>query len=970
MVYRILILTLLCVATALGQVDRATVTGTLLDPTGAVIVGGQVSVRYPATGLERQVTSNGAGAFLLAALPVGHVVINAEAPGFRPIQLEADLNVGETKTFDLSFDLANTDTSVQVVAEADLTRNSAALGVAFRNEQISQLPINGRNFGNLAALVPGAVDSGGSQVTFLAHGKDDVNMRIDGVDATSVRNQTQKSRLLLSTEAISEFRVNTTMYTAEDGGANGGQVEVVTKSGGNQYHGNMFEYLRNSAVDSRSPFDGKTVPPFRLNQFGGTLGGPIVSGRTFFFASYEGLVQRQGMTQIGFVPSAAFRKTVDPALQSILNIYPNGQTPINANVDQWRGVGSNTHDEHVGMIRVDHRFTDRLSSYFRFSRNNTNTFSPNKSLPVGTQTNDTPTNGLFELMYLISPTTTNELRIGVNRAKPLNKVSQSGIDIAVSIPSFSKIPASSYRIAYGTSESIIDQWTSQRGSHTLKAGVEIKPIQLVIHDSANAQAGTLTFASLADFQANNLTTLEYSAELPTKQMRKTTYFGYFQDEWKIRPNLTANLGLRYEYYNVFHEIHNRAIPFDMQTCGGYCPAGSAFGFPDKNNFAPRIGFAWTPNALHGRTVIRFGGGIYYGDAQLGDAYNPANNDAVRFTLSSATTPGLSFPIGNYLAAAGSSVTAPRSMPRNKRNQDSQQWTFSIQHAITNNINFQVSYAGQQNYHVFSRTYVNVIDPVTGQRPLPNLNQIDVRGANGVSSYHGLISTLQINNLKGLLLRVNYTWSHGINDNSSGGGGSDGAPQNVNCRSCDKGNSSLDVRHVFTLNYAYQIPWARSHWYGGWDWSGIATARTGQPVNITVSRKASDMPDGNTLSHERPNLVPGVPLYLNYGTAGLWLNPAAFAVPAPGTWGNLGRNVLRAPGMFQIDTALTKDIHLTETTTLKLGAQIFNILNHPQLGAPKSNISSASFGRITTPINTSPVGSGTPRQVQFLMRLSF
>ena len=229
----------------------------------------------------------------------------------------------------------------------------------------------------------------------------------------------------------------------------------------------------------------------------------------------------------------------------------------------------------------------------------------------------------------------------------------------------------------------------------------------------------------------------------------------------------------------------------------------------------------------------------------------------------------------------------------------------------------------------------------------------------------------MNSWHGLLIRANYMYAHALNDGSAGGGSSDGAPQNVACRSCDKGNSSYDARHVFTANFAYQIPAGRAHWYGGWQWSGTSIARTGLPINVSVTRKASDVLDGNVLSTERPNLVPGVPLYLDYGTTGLWLNPAAFAVPAKGTWGNLGRNVLRAPGLFQIDTALSKRIHVSELLGLDLGMEAFNILNHPQLGAPGANISStSSFGRITAPINISPVGAGTPRQVQAFVRLNF
>ena len=960
---------------ALAQVDRATVTGTLHDPTGAVIPDAKVTVAYPDTGLERSTRSNSSGAYLISGLPLGRVILHAEKPGFRVIQTETELGVGETTTLDFSFDILSVDASVQVVAELELVRDTAAIGATFETEQISQLPINGRNFGNLMALVPGAVDTGGSNIRFLGHGGDDNNLRIDGEDATSVRNQTQKSRLLVSTDAIAEFRVNTAMYTAEEGGAPSGQIEVVSKTGSNNMHGSLFEYLRNSAADSRTPFDGAVIPPLRLNQFGATFGGAIKKNRTFFFASYEGLIQRQARTQIGFVPSVAARARAVAAVRPIMDVYPIGQLhTANADVDQWTGVNSNTQDEHAGLFRLDHRFTDKLNFYSRFSTNRTETFAPSTLLPVGTRNNDAPTSGLFDFTYLASPRSTNEVRLGANYAQPLNSLSTSPIDIAVAVPNLSSLPAGTRRIAFGVTESLIDQYTTLRGKHTLKAGFEIKRLQLVIHDFANAQAGNLNFNNIADFLNNKASQLLYSGELPTKQMRKIGYFGYVQDEIKLRPNLTANLGLRYEMYGVFSEIHNRDIPFDLQTCGGYCPAGSPFAFNDVNNFAPRVSIAWSPKMLHDRTVIRAGGGIFYGDAQLGDAYSPANNDSSRATLSSATTPGLGYPYLAFIDPSASTASAPRSMPRNKRNEVSQQWGFIVQHAITNKISFQLGYNGQQNYHVFNRTFVNVVNPLTGLKPIPSLDAgIDVRGEDGVASFHGMVNSFQVNSFHGLLFRANYMWSHALNDNSSGGGGSDGSPQNVASRSCDKGNSSLDARHVFNANYSYQVPFGRNHWYGGWAWSGIFTARTGLPVNVSLTRAATTLPDQNTLSTQRPDLLPGVPLYLDYGTTGRWINPAAFAAPAAGTWGNFGRNVLRAPGLFQIDTALSKRTKITEQASFEFGAQVFNIMNHPQLGAPSASgwsPTSSTFGRITAPVNTSPVGSGGPRQMQFFLRLAF
>jgi hypothetical protein len=781
---------------------------------------------------------------------------------------------------------------------------------------------------------------------------------------------------MISEDAISEFRVNSQLYTAETGGATSAQIEIVSKGGTNGLHGGAFEYLRNSALDARSPFDGKTIPPFKMNQFGATVGGPLRKNQTFFFLSWEAIIQRQYITQIGFVPTPAFRAAAVPAVQPLINLYPVGQTPVitkgvvDPNVAQWTGTSLATQNEHTGLLRVDHRFSDKLSAYFRASGDSTNQFAPNSALPYGTKNYDAPSSGLFDFLYLVSPTMTNELRIGANYAQPLHSIPTSGAPATFSITQLSSIPGGNERIAFGITQSIVDQWSMQRGAHTLKAGVEVRRVQLIVHDF-NLSDGTASFASLCDFQNDKLNTVAGSGELPTKQMRKIEYFGYAQDEWKIRPNFTANLGLRYEFFNVFTELHNRDVPFDIQGCGGYCAPGSRFFNPPTKNFAPRLSASWAPQRLGGRTVIRAGGGIFYGDAQLGDQYAPANNDASRYTLTAASTPGLAYPFTPFINTGSALAAAPRSIPINHHNQTSQQWGMNIQQALTKYTTLQVGYNGQQNYHVFSRTYVNIINPATGKVQFPNLSQdIDVRGEDGVSSYHGLVATFQINNWRGLSLRANYVWSHALNDGSAGGG-SGNYPENVSCRSCEKGNSDYDARHAFTANFAYLIPFAHNHWYGGWNWSGILTARTGLPFNVSVTRAATALPDGNALSTQRPNLVPGVPLYLDYGTTGLWLNTAAFAIPANGSWGNLGRDVLRGPDVVQVDTALSKKWTLREKLGLEFGIQAFNILNHPLLAMPSANISSSSsFGRITQPLNTSPIGEGTPRRIQVFGRFSF
>ena len=378
--------------TVLGQVDKATITGTVTDASGGAVPEARVTLEYPATGLTRTVSSNGAGVYLMVGLPIGHVIVNIDKAGFRPVRSDIDLNVGATRTLDFHLEILNVDTSVEVVSEDDLQRSSAAVGATFNNTQISQLPINGRNWGGLMTLTPGAIDTGagnGASVRFFAQGGDDVNYRVDGVDATAVRNQAEsKSRLMISEDAIAEFRVTSQLYTAETGGATSAQVEIVSKGGTNNFHGSTFEYLRNSDLDSRSPFDGKSVPPFKMNQFGANIGGPLLRNKTFFFLSYEGIVQRQYITQIGFVPSDSFRAGAAAAVRPLLALYPEGQTPVftngvlNQNVRQWTGIGLSTQNEHSGLLRIDHHFNDKLSAYFRASGDTTNIFTPNSSLPI------------------------------------------------------------------------------------------------------------------------------------------------------------------------------------------------------------------------------------------------------------------------------------------------------------------------------------------------------------------------------------------------------------------------------------------------------------------------------------------------------------------------------------------------------------------------------------------------------------
>ena len=361
--YLVWALLLLCYP--LSAQDRAELNGTVTDATRSVVMGATVALQSPDTGLRRETLTNGAGIYEITSLPVGSYILTIKKPGFKLFETRRiDLLFGQTRTIDARLDVGNVADTVEVTATADpVNRSNAEIGGVVEAPQIREIPLDGRNWATLMTLVPGAVntgDGGQRSINFNGHSLDDSNFMFDGIDTSGVQEQTQKAdtRLNVSLDSIQEFRVSSAVYTAEAGSAGGAQINVVSKTGTNSYHGSVFEYLRNNALDSRSPFDPTDIPPFRLNQFGGQFGGAIIKNKAFFFANYEGLRQELTNTMIGFVPNAAFRSqvtAVSPVLAPIINAYPKGQTPVDENTDQVTVGARNTTREDSGMFRFDYR---------------------------------------------------------------------------------------------------------------------------------------------------------------------------------------------------------------------------------------------------------------------------------------------------------------------------------------------------------------------------------------------------------------------------------------------------------------------------------------------------------------------------------------------------------------------------------------------------------------------------------------
>jgi hypothetical protein len=992
---------LLTGANAHAQVDRGGLNGTVRDSSGLVVPGAIIEATQGSTGLLRTAATSSNGTYDIPELPVGTYTVAIRRRGLRTVTVEnLVISVEHTSILNVTLQVSDSTDHVEVTDKAQqLDETSDTLGETVERKQISELLLNGRNWATLTTLAPLAVDTNNGSssnqrsIRVAGRGRDDNNFTYDGVDATNIINQAQQPyvRVAVPLDTIDEFRVVAMLATPETGATAGAQLAVTSASGSNQFHGDAFDFLRNDAFDARSFID-PVKPPFHLNQFGGAVGGPVVRDNTFFYAAYEGYRQNLGQTLIGFVPSNAFRQQVlaqSPALTSVINAYPEGSlaVPGNPNASEFVAEGNQLGNEDSGMIRVDHRFSDSTTVFARVNIDRAQSSAPLASsgqyLRDTQVLNSDPANAAIELLRVFSPTFIDEVKFGFNRSTAYTtNVNQTDALYSFSVPGFTTL--NNDRISIGAANTFagIDNLTKVVGRHVLKGGVEVRRIQM---NQGKTGSGTVAFASLNAFAADEVNTATFTQALPVNGLRKFTYFGYFQDEFKWTQTLTLNLGARYSFFNIFHEVEGRPNPFDFATCGpaGFCGVGASFGQPTYRDIDPRIAIAWAPAALHGRTVIRTGFGTYHQDGQLDDQNVPESNEVASFALSQATISNLTYPVNSFFTGVPG-VVSPSAMQRDRKDMYVTQWGLSVQQSLPFSMLGTVSYVGSKGTHLLTLSYVNVIDVETGQRPYPTFGQISWRGNDSNSTYEGLQSSLQRSFKNGLLFSLNYTFSHEIDDGSMGSGDGDSlTTQNVMCRVCDRASGTFDVRHVVNASAVYELPVGPGKQFlsdpgvlraifGSWQATSIFVAHTGFPINVTINRSASAVPGGNT-NNQRPDLVPGVSLIPAGGsTVGDWINAAAFAAPALGTFGNAGRDILIGPGLWQLDFGLDKRIAITERYGLQLRAEVFNLFNRAQLGAPQSNLSAGpgEFGVITQPVNTTPIGAGTPRQIQFALRFEF
>ena len=998
-----------------AQVDRSGLSGTVTDSSGRLLPQAHVTVVEIATGLRRESVSDLRGDYSIPQLPVGIYTVTFEHPGFREVQfVDVQQVIGRTRNLDATLEVAGGEERVEVSpASALMDHNTSAVTGLIEREQAEELPLNGRDWSSLTAFVPGAIDTGGSNqrtVRFAGRGLDDSSFTYDGVDATNIVNQTQRQwvRLAIPLDAIAEFRVDTLMATAEEGATGGAQLDVSSPSGTNRFHGRLFEFLRNDVFDAPLPewaSNSEAQQPLRLNQFGGSVGGPVVHDKTFFYLASEAYRQNWGYPVSGDVPSQSLKAAVPTTspVYAIVNGFPGAGLkriltpwtpatdpgdPHYMDYDLLTCECTQVVNEGSAMLRLDQHFTQKTTGFMRFSYDRSVDTQPLSASATDLQQKvSAPVNGVLELLHVFNSHLVNEAEFGFNRSTDNQyNYSDSGIIYQVAIstgpgPGFVTENYDYSSVYVGNSYSGRDNLTWAHARHTFKAGVEFRYIQM---NQNYGQHGKLTFSTVENLAANVMKKATLTGALPVNDMRKNDYFLYAQDEYKWRPNLVLNLGLRYTIFDLFDEAHGKANPFDFANCGpqGFCGVGASFGQQNYGDADPRVGFAWTPWKAS-QTVLRGGFGMYHEDGQLDDQNLPAKNEVPSYSATGSSSSPLSWPV-----AFGAGTLSPNAEQRDRKDTYVEQWDLSVQQGLPANFVSTVSYLGSHGVHLLETNLVNLIDPATRLAQYPAFAPaIGWRGSVGMSSYNGLSVALRRPFSNGLLVAANYAYTHEIDNGSNGSGdGDEISPENPSCLACDRASGAWDARHVVNGNAVYQLPFGlgkpmlnqrgiANTIAGGWEMTTTALARTGFPVNVLMP-SSYIAPDGAT-GTERPDLVKGVSLTPPGGrTVSEWINPAAFAAPA-GEFGTAPRDLAHGPGTWQIDLAAGKTFPLPERGLLELRSEFYNVFNHPQLGQPQSTFNPSNitgFGSIINTVNTvspvTPVGSGTPREMQFALRFEF
>lgn len=972
--FRICLLVLLCLTAsashAFAQNIKATLNGRVLDAQNNAVANATITINDTQRGQKRALISDSQGHFSQPGLEPGSYRVNVEVVGFAKYESAMlNLRVGDALSFDIRLQVSQVNETVNITDSPTVIQTADNKKArSFTAEEMNDLPTaagtQGRNFYTQARTAPGVALSTRAHQPFSVSGQRAINNNylIDSVDNNDPNTGTIAGRganeQLVSQEAIASFEVLTHNFKAEYGRNSGGIVSIISKSGTNEFHGSAYEYHNNSALSARNALD-RVKPSNRSNLAGFTLGGPVVKNRAWVFGQYETYRVRGSQSSLFQVLSDAQRAAAVPAVLPLVNLFPkaiNGATTFNFGLA--RNVNMNT-----WLARGDVALNDRQRLMARFNTAKAVSDAQGGYAGVIDGTNNlirTTTSASVQHTWTLAANKLNEARFGFNRTESLDVPSDNLLLLGdpkingeigqLRVTGLTTLGVQSFANKYEflNNYQVSDDFTWTQSQHTVKFGSSARRVQVNDGNLDNAYRGQLTFNNINDFLAGRPASYLRRAGNPRIGLRRTEWHSYAQDDWRVTPSLTLNVGLRYELNTALREAVNR-IPaqYLLKT--------------DKNNFAPRFGFAW--QALP-KTVVRGGYGIYYNALEtvfLGlTRFNPPLIQT--FTAASPTFPNL---LGNAQAGIPSGLVIPN---RDTATPYAQHLNLTIERELWNpQSSVSVAYVGTLGRKETRLRLPNGGENAAGfRRPDTTVGVVSVLETSANSSYHSFQMSWSQRLNKDLQLRAAYTFSKYLDyvsglTSSNTGLDRTQIPLDENRLYLDRGRSDFDIPHILTLTGIWRVPYlAGNRWLGGWSLSSVASVQSGRTYSLFSGTNNLNASNNNRLLDLANTLIRcgscAAPIQLASGVTKAQLTPLA------GTFGTLGRNTERTDGLVDINFSLSKDFRLTEGIRLQMRGELFNAFNVANFNAVDNALVSPNFGRYTSAFD--------PRRAQLVARIVF
>jgi hypothetical protein len=1045
---------------AFGQTFRGAIAGTVADSTGAVVPDASVNIVHKGTGLTRTQNTPNAGDFSFPELPTGIYELTVKKSGFQAFTQDVEVAVGKISSVPVTLGVERQATTVEVqAAAAVLETNEASLNAVIDTRSVQEIPLNGRDFTQLLRLTPGYNDAGSmngarvNQNNWQIDGVDN-NDFWHNSNAVNQGSISGVAGVLLPVDAIDQF--NQQASGGADFGRNAGSmVNVVLKSGTNSVHGTAYYFNRNEALAAHNPFapPDQSNPLLRNENYGFSLGGPIWKNKTFFFITYEKQKFTAGNTAQATVPSSAWINQAEgvlsrygvPVNQVMLNVYGAlwPQSIVGAALAQPNYFSNDPqkYKSDNGVIKLDHSFTSRqnLSARVFLGTGEATAFAGSVYKEYFQSVPSRQPNYMVQYTSVFTTRLVNQVLAGVNffqqhfdDAVHGQNMPALGFNTGVTNPGDFGSP--NFTIAgftnggvgetpklgrTDTTGHLTDNLSYNLGAHALKFGGEIRKSRLDVYYQRNVR-GTFTFdgtagpwakdgtldqptKALADFLAGILGPSQGSISTgdPQRVYDVNSWAGWAADNWQMNSRLVLNFGLRYDYAAPLHEVENKGIStFLASAPTGFAIVGkdiSTLYPPDKNNFAPRFGFAYTP-VRGGRTVIRGGYGIYYDlingsffiDGAAGGERGVSRNPVGPTPVFGATAGPLTVQDGVYIFG-GFTPTPPFGafgVSQDLRTPYIQNYNINVQHQLTRNTLVEIGYVGSQGRKLADKRNINQPPPdpagpkatLQPRRPynsqFPDISGISFLETAANSQYNSLQTSLRTISWHGLVGQVAYTFAHARDDMSYA---RYNQPENNFCLKCDYGNADFDIRHTFSAYVLYDVPNfvpSLPRLGKGWQLNAILIARTGTPFSVAAGQNISGSYGGGDRADQVGDPFSGVVQPQNasgnWANGYRWFNPAAFALPAAGTYGNTERNQFYGPGFGSFDFSVFKNTPITERVSTQFRVEIFNLFNRLNLSGPDTSVGSGSgMGLIygTVHAGDAPgIGAGEPRNIQLALKL--